>query len=84
MDDVDALVKHGYGSLNRVRRMCDDDVDALGLPRGTAKELKALLAAMQGQEWPAGARQADEPLDLVFSLFPTRATWCAHIATQVC
>jgi hypothetical protein len=87
MDAADALVKHGYGSLKSVRKMHDEDVDKLGLPRGAAMELKEMLATLQRQEWPADARQADEHLDLVFaplSYYPLPFVLvCSHLNSSM-
>ena len=54
-DAADTLATNGYKSLRRLKRMLNEDVDELGLPRGTAKELKALLEALRTDDSPAAA-----------------------------
>jgi len=43
--------------------MQNEDVDELGLPRGTAKELQALLETLRSDDSPAAAGQNHAGLD---------------------
>ena len=57
LDAVDSLANNGYTTMRRLRNMENGDVDELGLPRGTAKELKALLEVVRKDDSPAAAGQ---------------------------
>ena len=54
---ADTLAKEGFKKLRTLKRMEDDDVDKLGLPKGTAIDLKDLLASLR--DTPAAG---DEPV----------------------
>ena len=49
-DAADALARARYKSLRRLRKMDGDDVDKLGLPLATARELKDLVQALKTEE----------------------------------
>ena len=49
-DAADALARAKYTSLRRLRKMDGGDVDMLGLPLATARELKDLVQALKTEE----------------------------------
>jgi hypothetical protein len=49
-DAADALARARYKSLRRLREMDGDDVDKLGLPLATARELKDRVQALKTEE----------------------------------
>ena len=49
-DAAEALARARYKSIRRLRKMDGDDVDKLGLPLATARELKDLVQALKTEE----------------------------------
>ena len=47
MDAAPALADNGYKSIKRLTKMTDEDVEALQLPRGTARELREFIASLR-------------------------------------
>jgi hypothetical protein len=50
MDAADAFMRAKYKSLSRLRKMDGDDVDKLGPPLATARELKDLVMVLKTEE----------------------------------
>ena len=49
-DAAEALAEGGWKSVSRLKKMEDQDVGELGLPRGTARELEELLRSLRKAE----------------------------------
>ena len=57
-DAAEALAEGGWKSVSRLKKMKDQDVGELGLPRGTARELEELLRSLRKAESKGGGNQA--------------------------